>query len=105
CAKAGDLKAENYDIPDVWEFHLGAEYILYVKETPIALRTGTYYEPKHSLYANENTSYYGLYNGGEDIWHWTGGLGTVLFKHWQIDTAVDMAKNRDKVTVSMVYQF
>ncbi|MBF0316586.1 MAG: outer membrane protein transport protein [Nitrospirae bacterium] len=105
CAKAGDLKAENYDIPDVWEFHVGAEYILYVEQTPIAFRTGTYYEPKHSLYANEKTSYYNLYKGGEDIWHWTGGLGTVLFKHWQLDTAVDLAKDRDKVTVSMVYQF
>ncbi|MBF0339207.1 MAG: outer membrane protein transport protein [Nitrospirae bacterium] len=105
CANPGDLKAENYDIPDIWEFHLGTEYILYVKETPIAIRTGTYYEPKHSLYANENTSYNDLYKGGRDAWHWTGGIGTVLFKHWQIDGAVDLAKDRDKLTISMVYQF
>ncbi|MBF0593252.1 MAG: outer membrane protein transport protein, partial [Nitrospirae bacterium] len=103
--KSEDIKPENYDIPNVWEFHLGTEYVLYAQETPIAIRTGTYYEPKHSLYANNKTSYYGLYNGGEDLWHWTAGAGTVLFKHWQIDGAVDLAKDKDKVTVSMVYQF
>ncbi|MBF0342846.1 MAG: outer membrane protein transport protein [Nitrospirae bacterium] len=105
CVNPEDLNGGNYKIPDVWEFHLGTEYILRVDETPIALRTGTYYEPKHSLYANDKTSYYNLYNGGKDIWHWTGGVGTVLYKHWQIDAAVDLAKDKDKVTLSMVYQF
>ncbi|MBF0565140.1 MAG: outer membrane protein transport protein [Nitrospirae bacterium] len=100
-----DLNPSNYSIKDVWEFHLGTEYVFMLQDTPLAVRAGTYFDPKHALYANSQTNYNGLDKGGESLWHYTVGLGTVLANHWQIDTAADIAKDRGKVTLSMVYQF
>ncbi|KJU83006.1 Membrane protein involved in aromatic hydrocarbon degradation [Candidatus Magnetobacterium bavaricum] len=97
--------ASNFEIKDRWEFHLGTEYVFDLKDTPVAIRLGTYYDPRHGLYAKEGSLFHGIATGGEDIWHYTGGVGTVLFNHWQIDAAIDLARDKDRYILSMVYQF
>ncbi|MBF0338096.1 MAG: outer membrane protein transport protein [Nitrospirae bacterium] len=97
--------ASNFEIKDQWEFHLGTEYVFPLKDTPIAIRLGTYYDPHHGLYAKEGSSFHAIADGGEDIWHYTGGIGTVLFNQWQIDAAVDLSRAKDRYILSMVYQF
>ncbi len=97
--------ASNFEIKDQWEFHLGTEYVFTFKDTPLAIRLGTYYDPHHGLYAKEGSRFHSIATGGEDVWHYTGGIGTVLFNHWQIDAAIDLARERDRYILSMVYQF
>lgn len=98
----------DYDIDNIWEFHVGTEYVLSVKEAPLALRVGTYHEPAHSLeYVGDNkgTEQEIMFDGGEDVWHFTAGIGTVIKNRVQIDFAADIDKNDREYILSLVYQF
>ncbi|MCF6149455.1 MAG: hypothetical protein E3K37_12450 [Candidatus Kuenenia sp.] len=117
-----DIGAYNqpgrYDIDDIWEYHLGTEYVYFMGETPIAFRLGTYFEPAHSLEFNAPPEedvfnpegakmMEDLLDGGEDAWHFTFGLGTVIQNKYQIDFAADITDDQDKNTfiLSGVYAF
>lgn len=108
----------KYEIDNIWEPHLGTEYIFNLKETPIALRLGTYYEPSHSLDfdAPKDSNIYGaevaramenVLDGGDDVWHITVGTGVVLMNKLQLDVAADLSDdgNQNTFVASAVYQF
>ena len=110
----------RYDIDDIIEPHVGTEYVFMLKDTtPLAFRLGSYYEPAHGLEfeasltdtsiqsieaakAMEN-----LMDGGEDLWHFTVGLGTVIKNKYQIDAAADFTEGAAKNTfiLSTAYIF
>ncbi len=109
---------EQFDIDDIWEIHFGTEYIIHVKETPVALRLGGWYEPAHSLEYNANlsstdflpnvgSSYEDLMDGGDDVFHYTAGIGVVIKNRLQIDAAADIQDDGNKMTfiLSGAYEF
>jgi len=113
-----DFSVDTYDVDDIWESHLGMEYLTSVKEIPVAIRLGGYYEPAHGLeYDSPENSpvgifpgvgdlFEGLMDGGEDILHFTGGAGVVLMNKVQIDVAADIQDNGKKSSfiISIAYQ-
>ena len=99
----------QFDIDDIWETHLGTEYILNVKETPVALRLGGWYEPAHSLeydailrptdlIPNLGTILEDFIDGGDDVFHYTAGIGTVIKNKLRIDAATDIQNDGNKMT-------
>ena len=92
---------------DVMELHFGTEYVLNaIPNVPIALRAGLFYEPAHDLkYTGSNPTERRLFDGGDDLIHFTVGTGLVLFNHYQIDVGGDFTEDSRNVALSMVYQF
>lgn len=111
----------DYSIRDIFEIHFGTEYVLNViKNIPIALRAGFFYEPAHDLKYTKpslipdalgrpisqlNNIETGLFDGGEDLYHFTFGAGAVFCNHFQVDVGADISEESSKVALSMVYQF
>ncbi|MBF0518294.1 MAG: outer membrane protein transport protein [Nitrospirae bacterium] len=99
--------ASDFKINDIVEYHLGTEYMFNItKELPLAVRLGTYYVPKHSLECTINQNMRDLgFDGGKNLWHVTGGIGTVIANHLQLDLAGDFSDANKKFIASTVYQF
>ncbi|HHT9121449.1 MAG TPA: OmpP1/FadL family transporter [Candidatus Wunengus sp. YC63] len=110
----------RYDINDIIEPHIGAEYVFMLKDTtPLAFRCGSYYEPAHGLEFDASLTdpsvesvevakaLENLMDGGEDLWHVTIGLGTVIKNKYQIDAAADLTEGAAKNTfiLSTAYIF
>ncbi len=97
----------EFDIDDVMELHFGTEYVINaIPNVPIALRAGFFYEPAHDLeYKGPSQLQRELFDGGDDRYHFTFGVGTVLFNHLQIDVGADITDESQNVGLSMVYQF
>ena len=103
---------DQFDINDIWEPHFGTEYIFHLKEMPIALRLGGFYEPAHSLefdaildptdlLPNVGVLYEDLLDGGDDVFHFTAGVGTVINNKLQIDAAADIQDDGNQMTFVM----
>ncbi len=99
--------ASEFSMDDVMEIHFGTEYVLNaIPNVPIALRAGLFYEPAHDLkYTGSNPTERRLFDGGDDLIHFTVGTGLVLFNHYQIDVGGDFTEDSRNVALSMVYQF
>jgi long-chain fatty acid transport protein len=118
--RVGSL-ASDYSVPDIVEIHFGTEYVLNaIQNVPIALRTGFYYEPAHDIKYTKpeiipdllnrprselNNLEAGLFDGGDDLWHFTVGTGAVFYNHFQVDVGADLTEESQNVALSMVYQF
>lgn len=117
----GGTDEGRYDIDDVIEPHVGTEYVFMLKDsTPLAFRLGSYYEPAHGLEFDASSldtkvvdsveaanAMENLLDGGDDIWHFTVGLGTVIKNKYQIDAAADFTEGATKNTfiLSTAYIF
>ncbi len=111
----------DYSIDDIVEIHFGTEYVLNaIKNVPIALRAGFYYEPAHDLKYTKpsliadalgrprsqlNNIEAGLFDGGDDLFHFTFGAGAVFCNHFQVDAGADITDESTRVALSLVYQF
>jgi len=110
----------RYDIDDIIQPHIGTEYVFMLKDTtPLAVRLGSYYEPAHEIKFEASTTdssvqsvemakaMENLMDGGEDLWHFTVGLGTVIKNKYQIDAAADFTEGAAKNTfiLSTAYIF
>lgn len=119
-AYGGKDESGRYDINDIIEPHIGAEYVFMLKDTtPLAVRCGSYYEPAHGLEFEASLTdpnvesveaakaLENLMDGGEDLWHVTIGLGTVIKKKYQIDAAADLTESaaRNTFILSTAYIF
>ncbi|MDR4499314.1 MAG: outer membrane protein transport protein [Candidatus Scalindua sp.] len=102
----------QFDIADIWETNFGTEYIFNLKKMPIALRLGGFYEPAHSLefdaildptdlLPNIDVLYEDLIDGGDDVFHFTAGAGTVINNKLQIDAAADIQDDGNQMTFVM----
>ena len=106
-----DTIATQYKLDDKVELHLGAEYIFFIKNIPLAARGGFYTNPDHKIrYAGplNNVDAVGerlLYNGGKDRYQGTAGLGIVPFPGFQLDFASNYSKDILEFSVSSVFRF
>jgi long-chain fatty acid transport protein len=106
-----DSFATRYKVDDALELHLGAEYIFFVKDIPLAARAGFYTNPDHKIrYTGtpRNVDEVGerlLYSGGKDRYHGTVGLGVVPFPGFQLDFAGNYSKDVREFSVSTVFRF
>ena len=106
-----DSVATKYKVDDALELHLGAEYIFFIKDIPLAARGGFYTNPDHKIRytggqhdASEAAERL-LYRGGKDRYHGTAGLGIVPFPGFQIDFAGNYSKDMREFSVSTVFRF
>jgi long-chain fatty acid transport protein len=98
---------------DADEVHFGVEYVLLPAQrpqNPISFRLGAWLDPDHQA------SFRGLPDGssgrrrlaatflpGEDVWHYSGGLGFV-WGRFQLDAAADLSDRNDIFSLSSVYR-
>ena len=106
-----DAIATKYRVDDALELHLGAEYIFFVKDIPMAARAGFYTNPDHKIRytgtprnASEAADKV-LYQGGKDRYHGTAGLGIVPFPGFQLDFAANYSADIREFSVSTVFRF
>lgn len=110
--ESGMATKDNYTIENATEIHVGAEYVLPLGKRFLALRTGIYHEPDHTIRFTGTTGdpeydsiYRELFPGAADQWHVTGGIGLVVNNRFQVDTAVNIAENAQQFSFSAVYRF
>jgi long-chain fatty acid transport protein len=80
---------------DATEFHAGTEYILFLKETPISIRTGFFTDPDHDLFPTIDSG----------TIHFTFGGGIVIHGNLQIDAAANLSRNTKEGVFSFVQRF
>jgi hypothetical protein len=102
------LSADDYVADDGVDIHAGAEYILFMGTTPLALRAGA------AQIAASNTYYIGSDPIERQLWgtepedatlQFSAGLGTVLWQRVQFDGAVVMGEDRREAIGSIVIFF
>jgi long-subunit fatty acid transport protein len=107
----GNVSRKRYRVDDAVELHIGAEYIFFVKEIPLAARAGFYTNPDHKVRyigtpRNGDEVAEGLiYRKGEDRYHVTAGLGIVPFPGVQLDFAGNFSEEVREFSVSTVFRF
>jgi long-chain fatty acid transport protein len=100
----------SYDVQDAWEFHAGGEFIVFLKDLPIAIREGYYRKKSDRLQARSAPSATDLqvlraiFNQGPDENHFTFGAGVVI-SDLQIDWAVDASASSTNFVLSSVFRF
>jgi len=113
----------DFVFDDADELHLGFEYVILGK-TPIALRFGGWYDPDHQLYYKEAnrasaeldpTNQAALdearkrieirFPGGDDQFHYTGGIGAVFGSSFQVEAGFDISDRSTIYSLSAVVRF
>lgn len=101
----------NYDVPDVTEIHVGAQWTLITDAAPIAFRAGAWRDPAHGLRYTEPATASTLgpllqaaYAGGEDVNHISGGIG-YLGTMFELNVGYDMADSGDTLAASLLVHF
>jgi hypothetical protein len=103
----------SYKINNKWDFHTGAEFVVFVGKVPAALRIGYYHKGSSSLIVDATP---GLGSSGTELFHrlyperpaehhFTMGNGFVFGDHFQIDWALDLANISDSFVLSSVVRF
>ena len=102
----------QYKIDDVWDFHFGTEFVVFVGKVPVALRMGYYKRSSGSLLVDSAPglgasvkTLRSLFTEREDEHHFTMGNGFVFGPHFQIDWALDLANITDSFVLSTVVRF
>ncbi|MBN2286675.1 MAG: hypothetical protein JXI43_09530 [Tissierellales bacterium] len=107
--KGGDesIRADDYAIDNATELHLGMEYAYkFDSVRSLMFRVGMYNEPDHIIeYTGPYVTSREAFPGGSDDVHITGGIGIVLTKHMQCDSAVNFSSNNMQFSLSSVYKF
>ncbi len=93
-------------IEDGDELRFGVEHVFLHAHPIIALRVGGWLDPAHSVGSGPTAGPFeaAIFPGGEDQWHWVGGLGFV-FSNFQIDFGLDLSRQADVASLSFVYWF
>lgn len=104
----GTESATNYEADDAVDIHGGAEYILFMGQTPLSLRAGVaQLGASNTYYTGTNTVERNLWGTepGEDETLFTAGLGVVLARRIQLEGAGVFGDNRNEFVISAVYFF
>jgi long-subunit fatty acid transport protein len=112
------LTAPYLKLKNTTEIRLGAEYTEGDTPRPFSIRFGLWHEPAHRLaFDGTLTEYTGtpltydeaaqngratLFTRGDSVMHYTAGFGMV-FKKFQIDSAIDVSKTSSILSLSLVY--
>jgi long-subunit fatty acid transport protein len=97
----------DFEAEAVTEYHFGLEYLVNIKQQPVALRAGYYFDPAHDIkYRGEDSTSKLIYTGGEDVHHLTAGIGVPLADNMQFDMAADLADDDSyRVAVSFAFRY
>lgn len=94
------------------EYHVGGEYLIPIgTANSLALRAGYYAAPDPSIHylggaaAGPALLYETTFPELGYDHHATFGLGVVLYGHFQIDVAGDLARDKDNFAISAMYNF
>lgn len=100
------INISDYDVDDVFEFHVGLEYALPISEIPLAVRGGYSFKPDHSIrYEGSDPAFQAMAPKGEDDHIFSFGLGAVFKENVQIDAAASFGEFEKEYTLSIVYRF
>lgn len=113
------IMPQDYVIDDATELHLGAEYVFFIKKSPIAIRGGMFTNPPHKVkFVNPNLSiplaqwnaafeeiFWNLAGKGDTEIGITIGSGIVLSQHVQIDFAYINSDSIKEFSISTVLKF
>lgn len=103
----------SYKIDDANEFHVGTEFVVFLKSVPVALRQGYYRRPSNSLVVSSLNPNFSatrnfldaMFNKRDDENHFSFGAGAVFGPHFQLDWALDLANTSDSFILSSVVRF
>ena len=105
-------RAAQLAIDDGNEVHGGAEYLVFVRQQPVALRAGAWFDPDHTVHyvptaaGDEiDTLLSATLPGGRNLVHATFGAGVGLPKRARFDAAADISSRTTSVTVSVLLRF
>jgi long-subunit fatty acid transport protein len=121
---------DDYEFSNGWEFHLGGEYAIYIKDVPVFLRGGFYSDPDNSIHfvgdragndvftlppnvvlpVDEVFSDYprvqsAYYPRNDTDFHGTFGVGMIFRNHFLLDLAADLSRETDYWAISFLYNF
>ncbi|OGF62164.1 MAG: hypothetical protein A2Y62_20235 [Candidatus Fischerbacteria bacterium RBG_13_37_8] len=104
-----------FTVQDGNEYHVGGEYVFFIKKIPVALRAGYYSDPPHQIGLDEDLFWElneeetdpvaEVFPAGELEHHITGGLGIAMRDNMQIDIAYDYNRYRKETVASFIYRF
>jgi len=103
----------SFKVDNGTEFHVGTEFIIILKNIPIALRQGYYRRPSNSLVVDNVAPQFSaarkfleaFFPNRSDENHFTIGNGFVFGPHFQVDWALDIANSTDAFVLSTVARF
>jgi long-chain fatty acid transport protein len=103
----------TFRIENSFEFHIGAEFVVFLKKVPIALRQGYYRKPTYSLILDTTSGLPSVteqtaratFSKRKNENHITLGSGFVLHPNFQIDWGVDLSNLEDDFVLSTVVRF
>jgi long-subunit fatty acid transport protein len=102
----GALQAADFKLKDATEFHVGAEYIMFLGTIPIAARAGFYTNPDHRIrYTGPVITNRLFFPGGQDQYHATAGVGIVPLPGVQFDAAANVSREIREFSLSTVFRF
>ena len=98
---------------DVNQFRAGVQYVLPLGTSVLALRAGWWRDPDHKIRAAgavdpadiNSVANHLAFPAGEDVNHYTGGLGLAIGEHVQLDAGVDYSKKVTTASASLVGRF
>jgi hypothetical protein len=104
---------EQFSIENGNEFHVGVEYVLAQLPGTPAIRLGGWYDPAHGVQfqrsATLNPFFNDLFsaalNGGNDVIHYTGGVGLSLNRHVEFNAAADLTTLNRLFSASAIFRF
>jgi len=112
------LNSGDFAVDDGFEFHGGAEYVLFLKTVGIVFRGGGYLEPDNRIRwvgnVNDSTDpdrifarkiMQGLFQSGKSYAHGTFGAGCIFSNNVQFDVAGDLSSVSNTVVGSLVIRF
>jgi long-chain fatty acid transport protein len=106
-----DAVGRKYRINDVLEFHVGGEYVFFVRGVPFAVRGGFYTDPDHKIrytggpHDASEAAERALFQKGNNNYHGTAGFGIVPIPGLQIDFAGNYSKDVSEISISTVFRF
>jgi len=103
----------NYKVKNGTEFHVGTEFVVFLRNIPVALRAGYYHKPIRSLLVDSTQNLQPIDNQILNLVfaerdpenHFTLGNGFVFGPHFQVDWALDVANDVDTFVLSSVVRF
>lgn len=97
------------------EYHLGGEYVFFIKKIPVALRVGYYTDPPHQIFLDQELywqlnqskadSVAEVFPEGKLAHHFTTGFGIAIHDNMQLDVAFDYNRYRKEAVASFIFRF
>lgn len=88
---------QDFEAETVIEVHLGVEYRIREERYPFALRGGYYFDPAHDIkYRGDDATSQAIYTGGDNVHHFSAGLGVDFGVGLQLDLAYDLADDHSQ---------